>query len=382
MNTRIVLVDDDKNLLNSIIRQLRGKYELFTTEFPAEGLEYLKKRKDTALIISDYKMPVMNGAEFLRKSAEISPDSIRMMLTGQADMDAIVEIINEGNIFRFLTKPCSPDLFVKNIDDALRQYQLVMSEKDLLSKTLSGSIQVMMDIMVLAKPQVFAKSLRIKNYVGKMLSMIQTPNKWQIEIAAVMSQIGCITIPDEILQKSYKNLPLEPEDRALLMLYTKTSSDIICKIPRLEPVAQIVKYQEKFYDGEGIPNDNIKGNSLPLGSRIIKIATDYDSLLNQNVSHEDAISKMISRTGKYDESILKILNTVISQNTAKRKYIVKEVSVNELTNDMHLSREITTSSGIVLGSSKQLLSQPLIQTLKNYVLKKEIPDRINVLIYE
>ncbi len=381
MNDRIMIVDDEDNILSSIRRQLRGKYDLTTVNSAGEALEILKKSKPYAVVMSDYKMPVMNGADFLAGVKKISPDTVRMMLTGQADMQAVVKVINEGNIFRFLTKPCPPDMLIKNIQDGIDQFHLMIAEKELLSKTLGGSLQVMTDILVLAKPQAFNRGLRVKEISRKILSSIKVDNAWQIEIAAILSQIGCVTVPDEILNKVYKDLPMTPEDKVIYQLHTRTSSEIISKIPRMGKVAEIIAYQEKYYNGTGFPKDGRKGRDLPLGSRILRIAMDYDNLIQSKSSVDEAIEIIKSRKGWYDDKLVEILENTMKKTESKRKFTIEDVPIKDMNENMYLAEDIISASGTIIGSKNQKVTKTLIVTLSNYLKNKEIKDRISVINY-
>lgn len=379
---KILLVDDEENILSGIRRQLKGKYELLTAQSGEEGVRVLEKEKKIQVIISDYKMPKMNGAQFLSKARGISPDSVRMMLTGQADMTAVIKIINEGYIYRFLLKPCNPDLLVQNINDGLEQYQLITAEKELLSKTLGGALQVIMDMLVLVKPQAFNRGVRIKELVKKMLNYMTIENSWQIEIAALLSQIGCITVPDSILSKIYKNLPLPPEDMIMYFLHTKTSSDVIIKIPRLEKTAEIIAYQEKYFNGTGFPRDEIKGALIPLGARMLRLCIDYDNLIQMNVGPYEALETIQKRQGWYDETLVDILEKTITNSTDRKKYSIKSVSLGDLEEGMFLADEIVTASGVIIGSNKQRITNTLKIILKNHLEKKEIREPISVMTIE
>lgn len=381
MNDKILIVDDEENILSSIRRQLRGKYDLTTAVSGRAALKIVEKSKQFSVVLSDYKMPEMNGAQLLAKIKERDPNTIRMMLTGQADMNAVVNVINEGNIFRFLTKPCPAELLTKNIDDGIKQYKLVNAEKELLSKTLSGSLQVMTDILVLAKPQAFNRSLRVKELVKKMLNHIKIEGAWQIEIAAMISQIGCVTVPDTILNKVYKNINIPHEDRVMYQLHTQTSSEIISKIPRMENVAQIIAYQEKYYNGTGFPNDGVKGEDLPLGSRILRIAMDYDNLLQSNASSEEALNAIKERTGWYDEKLVDILEKSIKKTDTRKRFTIMDIPIKELSEEMYLSEEIITASGVILGGRNQKVTKTMIVTLDNYLNNGEIKDNVSVLKY-
>ena len=378
-NRRVLFIDDEVNVLNSIRRQLRGKYELITAESGHNGLEIMAKEKTFAVVISDFKMPEMNGLEFLTRAKQLSPDSVRIMLTGQADFDAIISVINEGNIFRFLSKPCPPDLLVNNLEDGLRQYQLVTAEKELLSKTLSGSLQVMADMLVLARPEAFNRSIRIKNIIGKMLQYLSPDNSWQIEIAAMLSQIGCITVPDEILKKVFKNETLSTEEKIIYQLHAKTSSELIDKIPRLEKVAEIIAYQEKYYNGTGMPAGETRGEDLPLGSRMIRLVSDYDRLASTGVNMKEALDILTENTALYDQSLVPVLKKALSDEKSPKKYITKKVAINELNDKMYLAKPVVTASGIILGSARQKINETLIITLMNHAKNKEIGRDVVVL---
>ncbi len=383
MNKKILVVDDDTNILSSITRNLHGKYELSTASSAHDALDILKKKSDFALVLTDYKMPLVNGLELLQKVRESYPATIRMMLTGQADMEAVVKIINQGSIFRFLTKPCYPELLIKNINDAIEQYRLVHAEKELLSKTLSGCIQVMTDILVLSKPQAFNRSIRIKTIVKKILSCLSVENSWQIEIAAMLSQIGCVTIPDIILDKIYHNHPIPPEDKIIFLLHTKTSSEIINKIPRLEEVANIIAYQEKYYNGTGFPNNNVKEDEIPLGARILRVAMDYDQIMQiETATSIEALNKLKKRENWYDVNIILALEKGLAGGSSKKqKYIFKKVLLKSLNEKMYLAASISSASGMILGEKNQRITKTLIITLKNYARNNEIKEPIDIFHY-
>ena len=378
---KILIVDDEPNILSSIRRQLKGVYDLTTADSGKEALEIISKNKKFIVIISDYMMPQMNGAEFLAKARELSPDSVRVMLTGQADMEAVINVVNEGNIFRFLTKPCPPEVLQKNINDAIDQYRLKYVERDLLTRTLSGSVQVITDMLVLIKPQSFNRSLRIKELIHKLLLQLPSENAWQIEIAAMLSQIGCVTVPDSILEKVYGNAELEPEDSIMFKLHTKTSSDLIAKIPRLEKVAEIIAYQEKNYDGTGFPAAPLAGETIPLGARMLKIALDYDTLAQMDLDADGIMETMKARQGMYDSKILAVLDRVIHNKDEKRKYVLQKKTISELNDDMYLAENVVSASGIIIGEKKQRITKMLITVLGNYARNREIKETISVLTY-
>jgi response regulator RpfG family c-di-GMP phosphodiesterase len=381
MSEKILVVDDDRNLLDGIRRQLHGKMNISVAESGMEGLELIKKNGPFAVVVSDYKMPLMNGVEFLSRVRDISPDTVRIMLTGQADMQAIIDVINQGEIFRFLTKPCPPDLLKKNIEDGIHQYRLINAEKELLGKTLSGSIKLLNDILALAKPEAFSRSLRVRHIARQIAEKMGLDTLWQIEIAAMLSQIGCITIPNSILSKVYRNMRLLPDEILMFENHPRTGNEMLANIPRLEQVAEIVLYQDKYFDGSGFPRDKISGEDIPLGARILKVALDFDKLLQSGMEMGEAIEEMKKRMRWYDYQIVQKLDKTISRDSKKKNlYTVKELKIDQLNDTMLIAEELVSASGLVLGSKNQRLTKSMIIALKNYCKNKEIKESITVVV--
>lgn len=130
MDERILLLDDEIHLLTAYQRYFRESYEVITSDSPNEGLELIEKEGPFAVIVADYRMPAMDGIEFLSRAYDLAPDSIRIMLTGYADLKCAMDAVNEGNVFRFLTKPCSPSELKKIIDEGIREYRLITIRRE------------------------------------------------------------------------------------------------------------------------------------------------------------------------------------------------------------------------------------------------------------
>ena len=116
MDEKILFVDDEENILHAYKLALRKKYKVTTATSGQEALEVIERRGPFAVIVSDMKMPGMDGIELLKRTSEIAPDSVRVMLTGYAELQTAVEAVNSGNIFRFLTKPCPAEDIAGTLD--------------------------------------------------------------------------------------------------------------------------------------------------------------------------------------------------------------------------------------------------------------------------
>src|SRR5262245_40572717 len=216
MKEKILFVDDEPNLLNVYRAALSRRFDVDTAASAEMGLALVRAQGPYAVIVSDRHMPGMDGVEFLTTVRTIAPDSVRMMLTAYADLASTIEVVNEANLFRFLTKPCKLDLLIKAVEDAVNHHRLIVSERELLEKTLSGSIQMLVEILSMMDPQSFGRSQELRQHIGPVARAMAAENTWEMEAAALLSRIGFITMPPSVTQKSLSGEKLSEAERALL----------------------------------------------------------------------------------------------------------------------------------------------------------------------
>jgi len=271
---RILCVDDEIQVLKSITPHLRKYYEVHTATGGAEGLEVLGKIKNIAVVLSDMRMPEMDGATFLSKVQLYSPDSVRMLLTGETNIELASKAVNKGQIFRFLTKPCQPDHLLRTFHAAMEHHRLITAEKDLLQKTLLGSIRCLVDVLAIINPIAFSHARRIRDHALELAKSAGMKQRWRLEAAALLSQIGYISLPVETVDKIYHGDLLTGEEEALVSGTPKVAEQLLRNIPRLEEVLDILRSVETpAYDEEGTANQTI-----PLGAKILRIAIDFDRM--------------------------------------------------------------------------------------------------------
>ncbi len=244
MTEKILFVDDEVNVLAGYERTLRRRFTIETSESGEKGLEMIKRSGPYAVIVADMRMPQMDGIQFLSRVCTLTPNSVRMMLTGNADQQTAIDAVNEGRIFRFLTKPCDPGVLEKALLTGIEQYRLVTAEAELLEKTLTGSIKVLTDILAMADPKAFGRAIKLREYVREVLKELKVRNGWQIELAAMLSQIGQMAVPVEVLTKLRAGTPLTDPETEIMIRVPEIGQTLLSKIPRLDTVAQIVLYQD------------------------------------------------------------------------------------------------------------------------------------------
>ncbi len=377
MQEKILFVDDEQNILDALRRQLRKRFTFDTALGGEEGLKLLKQKGPYAVVVSDLRMPKMDGIEFLRLTKELSPDTVRMMLSGHADLTNAINAVNEGNIFRFLTKPCPVDRLCKALQDGIDQYRLIRAEKELLDDTLKGSIKVLTDLLAIVNPEAFGRASRVRALVKDLANYMALPDTWQIETAALLSHVGFVTMPEDTLGKIYRNEQLSGEEAQLFQMHPFIASDLIKNIPRMEGVAEIIAYQEKLYDGSGIPTDHPGGEDIPLGARILKVALDYDSLQISGKNAKEAYSELRARNGRYDPKVLKALEMALGLEV---KYELRSVKIGELRGGMIFAEDVTSLEGRLLVAKGQEVTPALFERLKNFSRVAPVKEPIKVLV--
>jgi response regulator RpfG family c-di-GMP phosphodiesterase len=377
MTTKILFVDDDPNILAAYQRQLRKQYEIDTALAGDRGLEAVAKTGPYAVIVSDLKMPGMSGIQFLSKVREMAPDSVRIMLTGFAELQTAIDAVNEGNIFRFLTKPCPPEILSRALDMGIEQYRLITAERELLEQTLRGSIKVLTQILSLLNPEALGRSSRISRYAREIGLVMKIPEIWQLETAAMLSQIGFILLPEAALKKIYHGQQLSPEETQLLDMHPFITADLLKNIPRLEDIAAIISYQEKHFDGTGIPVDGVCRRDIPLGARILKVALDFDTLQSAGDSKSMAIAQLKQRSGWYDPAVVTALEAVV---WIEGKFQVRVIPLKDLQDNMILDDDVWTSDGVLLIAKGQEINTLIRTRLHNFAETAGVREPLQVLV--
>ena len=368
MNRKVLCVDDDFNLLSGIKRVLRNQFEFDLALNGVQGLTFLADRGPYAVMVVDMRMPGMNGIEFLEKAQEKAPDTVRIMLTGNADQQTAIAAVNGGHVYQFLTKPCLPDQLEIALNRGLKQYELIMAERELLEQTLNGSAKVLTDILAVVEPESFGRSQQLRDL---MHLYVQSPNKhtWELELAALLSPIGCVTVPPSLLNKKRAGEPLSEQEIDVLDRMPEFASQLVSKIPRLEAVAQIILYQHKHFDGTGFPRDECANDSIPIGSRILKVLNDLLDLEAKGDSRQVALQKMQECSGLYDPLVLDaafVRFDAFLANPTRSKRAPKLVTPDELQVGQILLSNVYTIDDMLVVKKNAWLTLMLIERLQNF----------------
>ena len=237
----MLCVDDEPMVLEGLKDILGRSFDVSLATSAPDALEILRCEPDAfSIVISDMRMPVMGGADFLRAARTIAPDAVRLLLTGHADLQAAIKAVNGARLFRFLTKPCESQELLGACVAALGQHRLQTSERVLLEETLRGSVDALAEVLALANPAAFGRAGRVKELAGKLGRAAEVRNDWEIEVAAMLADIGAVTLPQATAEKVYAGAQLTATEAAMVERVPAVTRQLLGKIPRLEGVLEIL----------------------------------------------------------------------------------------------------------------------------------------------
>jgi response regulator RpfG family c-di-GMP phosphodiesterase len=375
MTDMVLCVDDDANLLEGLKRQLRKQFTLETALSGEDGLAVLKEQGPLAVVVSDMRMPGMNGARFLAQVRELAPDTVRILLTGQADIQDAIVAVNEGNIFRFLTKPCPPEVLSNALQAALQQYHLITAERTLLEQTLRGSVKVLTDVLGLINPVAFGRATRLKRYVLHIARHLDLSDVWRFELAAMLCQLGCVTLPPEILEKVHAGQPLTVEEQRMYANHPAVSHELIRHIPRLEVVAEMIAHQQESYTNDEASHTAQERDQILLGAHILKVVLDFDRLMLRGMSHHDAVVDLLQHADAYG-----IVAALQDMELEEAEAVAQLVTVRDLYPGMVLDENIRAKTGLLVIAKGHEVTYAMMERLRSYAKRVPLVEPFRVLL--
>jgi response regulator RpfG family c-di-GMP phosphodiesterase len=353
---KILMVDDDRNLLDSFRRQFRKRLDLETATSGADGVQAVRDGGPFALVVSDMQMPNMNGIEFLSKIREISPITVRIMLTGNANLDVAIDAVNDGNIFRFLNKPVDTETLYQTIIDGIKQYRLITSEKVLLNKTLKGAVDLLADVLGTVNPEAFSQSSRIKLHVRNIVKSLSLEDGWHYDLAGMLCQLGFISLPDDLLKKVTEGKELTQAENALFQTHPEKGSRLLTHIPRFETVAAMIAHQNDDVGKIEFQGQLSSDDKAALGGQILKVAIAYNQLLTKGLSEDEATDQLRKNPKHYDP----VLVETLVQGSKNRKMEILNLPIAQLEPGLILDQPIKSNAGALLVAKGQPLSQAVV----------------------
>lgn len=331
---KILIVDDEPDNLALLYRTLRGKYDIAKSTSPLAALEMLKI-EHFHCILSDHKMPEMDGVEFLKRSCEINPDAMRLLVTAYTDAGILIDAINYAKIYRYIKKPYNPDELTLIVENALEYWQLKSDNSVLvndLKDLFAGTITAIVEALDAKDSYTLGRSRRVTFYAVKMAKALHLSETTtgKIELAGLLHDIGMIGVSDDILSKVEE---LTHDEFSEIQQHVHHSVKILDDIKQLKDVVEVIKYHHEFYDGNGYPFGK-KGDEIPIGARIIAVADAFDSMTTpkvyrNQVSPEEAMNNIKALSGKqFDPIVVETFEQILPETIAQLRELERKSKTN------------------------------------------------------
>ncbi|HVF50009.1 MAG TPA: HD domain-containing phosphohydrolase [Pyrinomonadaceae bacterium] len=337
MPYKIMVVDDEPANLRLLERLFRRDYEVLTAASGAEALRLLEQH-NVALLITDQRMPSMTGLELLQRASVLRPHMVRIIITGYTDVNSVIEAINCGQVYKYVTKPWNNEDLrltasraLEHYESGKARYELTLANQRLdaqLKEMGRGFVRAIADALEAKDEHILGHARRASGYsvsIGRRLGLDEDALE-QLSLAAFLHDIGKIGTPENILLKP---APLTPEERAVVQLHSERGARMLASVPGMADVATAVRHHHEFYDGTGYP-EGLGGELIPLASRIILVADAYDALTSprpfrEACDHETALQTLAAGAGtKFDPAVVAAFNELEAFALIRRS-IVPEI---------------------------------------------------------
>ena len=372
MSEKILFVDDESAILQGYTRLFRNEFEIDTSVTGKGALIAIETKGPYAVVVSDMQMPEMSGVEVLRKVKEIAPDSIRIILTGHADLSAAIAAVNDGSVFRFLTKPCSKETLGKTLSAALIQYRLVRAERELLEHTLKGSIEVLSEVLSIVNPAAFSRAMRLKRYMKHVVAMMKLPRPWRFEVAAMMSQLGCVVLAPETIEAVFAGRELSPDEQARYASHPDVARNLLENIPRMEPIAWMIAHQNRPTSVDSDITDREMAD-MRLGADLLQVIIAFDDLLRKGRSRVEAANQVMKQYRHVDQ---KVVFSLIELDPEREEAKGEPCAIEKLSAGMTLAKNVYSKTGALVVTEGQQLTSTVILKLKNLLVAGDVESTV------
>ena len=356
----VLCVDDEPRVLEGLALHLRKDYRVHCAPGGAQALQKMRELGSVAVIVSDMRMPGMDGATLLKRVMRLCPEATRLLLTGEPGRDAAVTAVNEGQIFRFLTKPCPPDKLKIAVEAAVDQYRLVTAERVLLQETLIGCIQALIDVLAITNPVAFGRASRVKRMAMDLASALGMEKFWQLDAAAMLSQLGYLSLPVEVVEKLYYGERLTPEEKILAEGVPEVANKLLGHIPRLDPVLQILDAVAKS-NRSALKNQE---GTIALGAKILASVLEYDGLIALGKGVDEAFDALRRRKDGHDPQILEKLAERVGASSVDGELC--EMHLRLVRPGMTIMQDVRTHGGMLLVPWGFEVSESFMQRMQNF----------------
>jgi CheY-like chemotaxis protein len=355
---RVLCVDDDAFMRNILARSIGDEYEVLTSNSGAEALQLIETSDPIEVVVSDHRMPGLSGAQFLQAVRDKHPLMVRILLTGETDLAEAVAAMNQAALFRFLLKPGTRTVLLETLQAAVAQYQLQVGERELLQKTLVGSMRALSDVLAIANPVAFGNLSRIQELALELAKHLKLPQQWALEFASVAAQLGHIALPERTLRRLYAGERLSAEEGAQVARSTEVAEGILQRIPRLGPVVHILSHLAADRKEDAVKSVEARA------AEILRVASAFAVVESTTASRDAAVHRLRAHADRFDPEVLQGLTELLGLEAGGNEVI--EVPIGRIIVGMIIAEDLRTRTGALLVPKGYRVSESFVARLRNY----------------
>lgn len=370
MTDAILCVDDELSVLATFQRQFRKQFNIVSALNGTHALQTLATKGPFAVVMTDFNMPGMNGLAFLERVREQSPQTVRLMLSGRADAETGIGALNSGTVFRFLSKPCSPETLAAAFTSALEQYRLVVAEPALRAQMKESGLALIAEVQRFLPGTVIARAKRIFECVQALVSHLKICDIGPFDIAAKLSHVGCIGISGQLIEKAFNGCELSVDETAAFRKHAEIGARIIDKVPGLDAIAATVRGQFEV-NAAILPDKNFHAvDAVLLGAQLLRLAGAYDSL-QRRFGSAGALEKLSFALEAHNPILLDALDKAVVP--MGRSLAAHEVAVGMTTHD-----SVVSAQGVLLAPKGVPITAGLLAEIRRHADAGELEGPIRV----
>ncbi len=381
MSKLILCVDDDPNILASLARGLRKHFNVHTALSGPEALAILQQGGPYAAVLADMRMPCMDGLEFLSQAAVIAPETVGAMLTGNVDQATAVQAINAGHVHRFITKPASTEIIVETLEACCKLSEQLKAKRATLETALKGGLTLLAEVFQAADKNILIGPDVMREYVTSFFHNIHPMSEVprEMDSALLFRFVGGAAIPGSLMRKAITGHALTPTEQQLVQSAHAAGLQLLYAIPGLEAVARILHYQSKGFDGSGAPEDTLKGEDLPFGSRLLRVLSDLLKLETAGMKRMDALIQLERSSHLYDPEILRVCRLRWQfEKGIQLKRFPKLIPLKDLCISDVLAKPIQTKDNQLVAPDGTVVTAPLLRRIRELESAKRLSGEAEV----
>jgi putative two-component system response regulator len=376
-----VLVVDDDPVVRRLTRQLLSRItEAVHAVSNGEDALRVAPQLDPDLILLDVNMPDLDGFEVCKRlRADPAPREIPIiMVTALNDRESRLRGLDAG-ADDFISKPYDRMELRTRVRTILRvnRYRRLMEERDHRKRAWRGALSVLGELLAIRDPETFGVAQRVERRAVDIARRLKVGDQDTLRLAALFCQLGRLTVPDSVLVKAASNLNLTKSERSIMRAIPESSQSILGHIPELRGVGTVVFWQDKNFDGTGFPLNALDGRNIPVASRIIRVARDFERLIEGGLNSDEAQLRLYSQDCWYDFAVLTALDVQLLDEAAEISLRAMTITLNELRIGMEIMEDIATvDDRLVVVGAGTVVTGPMLERLHNFARLKGIREPI------